>query len=483
MIEILSTIFLLFCAYNLKLNGERSTTINRGDSLILEVEFEKTGAIASLEIYLDKNKNGKVDSPDLRLTKERLFDGGWKDEDEKKNGIYKEVIKHLYWIPEGNFVVRVEDHGVKSEASLKVVVDSTNFSISGKIKGLPNPSDIGVIVALDTLRETARFSALSDNEGNYTIYIPDSLGNRKWFILGMDIFVKNPGYLAKIDTQKILVDGHVKKDIEFEKGDTKITISGKIIDNQEKTIDIDSALITVFGGIIPINFYLATGYSLNGEYSIPIKPGIGYWSVQPQVKELIPDYLQPWPRDTFGIFLKKVEEFNLLIFKADTIIKGSVWYKDGTPADEIEILAEDTSFTYGIGTGFTSTGTFSDGHYCLKVSKDASGYKVALDTTYLRKDCIPEKVDTIVPPGAEGVDFYLPCVLGIEEGKKEFKISLIQTILIKRNEKIPFQLENIKIYDALGRRVAKKEFNFSFLCPGVYFLKREDKLIKLVILP
>ena len=470
-------LYLLFWASNLKINGTTEALIKTGDSIVVEVNIQKKDA--KLSIYLDVNHNKTLDPSDRILIRGKIIDGNWDDKDEKENGYYKRIEENTFNLAPGDYIVEV-DEGYPVTAFLKVLPIQSVFSISGQVKNLPNPENIYIIAQPDTFYSNEKeffLAALCDGQGNYTIKVPETLANRNYTVIGGDLFVLHKGYMALVDTQAIFVDGEEEKDIEFLEIEEGITVSGDITDENASPLNPDSGRIAIFQLIPPDTLYLTFTYTYQNSYNTEIRKAIfgGLYMVS-QFNFLYPDYMEPPPKDTFVSFNSDIEGFNIILYKADTVIKGNV-YKNQKPADEILLTATDISGDFK-SRGSASSGTYSDGHYEIKVSKDGSLYLVSIEVP---PQCEADKKDTTVTPGSENVNFSLTCVEAINELSKIIYFHL-KSALINEKDLIR-KFGNFEIYGEDGRYMGDLS-KIRKISSGIYFLKekKSKKIVKVLFI-
>lgn len=391
---------LSFGVHNLKLNGEKLATITHGDTLHLTFEFESAGSTALYKVYVDANRSGAIDATDPLLSWGKFYDGSFLDEDEAQNGSYHQIYKETGEFPNTQLILKAEDNGIADSVVLNVQPLSSGYSVYGKVTGIPDPSNI-LIFTEYTSGETGRrytYRAITDSLGEYRIYIPDSLGNRSWKVICGDFLVRAPGYLAPLSLGSIFIDGHVRKNFPFFPSDG-VTISGKV--KGDNGLSLPDSLTVWGGGGTLVSLGVATAYTTSGTgfYNLKIKGNTASeWHIQPLLDPLFPEYLTP-PELVLTITGNKTQD--LSCYKADTTITGHI-YKDGGFADGIRVQAEDT-----VLTGKTWTGSFSDGHYELRVSSKADNYRIRLNPNDIPSGYGVQEGFQWAKPGDQGVDFHL----------------------------------------------------------------------------
>lgn len=482
-------------AQNLKLNGIHHATIIQGDTLHLDFNFEAAGDTALYKIYIDANKNGILDTTDLLITWGKFCDGSFLDEDETKNGIYNQTFKQTGWLPNAALIFAVKDKGVTGTALLDVQQPTSNFTVYGHVETYIAMHDYMVVSAryIDSVsKKTDTICTLTDNVGNYSIAVPDSLGNLYWNVLSGDFLARVKGILAPINPLPLLVNGHVKEDFNYSVWNS--TLHGHVKDDAGSMIHTDFLPIWAWGGS-PSQSWLGICYTSSGLYNMLLRTG--NWFVQPQVGSLYPEYLQPKAIPITSLTTPINQD--LICYKADISITGHI-YIDGGGADGIRVWAEDT-----IMTGTTWTGSFTDGRYELLVSSKADSYRLWINPNDIPGDYESRENYIWAKPGVKGIDFHLIST-SIAELPKPSLIPSLFIILpepVRNFFRVKFSLAkagvvSFKLYDANGRLVKTlmhekltsgsytKKLLVDGFAPGVYFieLKRdcERETRKLLIL-
>lgn len=416
-----------FGFHNLRINGSETATVTAGDTMVITGYFEAPGETANVCIYADLNENGVIDAPDKKVIWGRIFDGEYDDENEAEDGFYEEIDKEGLPVS-GQFIYYAEDNGVSDEVVITIMALSSSYSISGKITEPPNTAGIMVHVAPGGLFEGGDFmyGDITDANGDYQIYIPDSLGNTYWGIIPMDLLCIIPGYVAPVSMDNVLVDGHITgQDIAFIASDG-VTISGDFKDDDDNLLGDDLQIMVFEYWFTATDSFAGIAFTKTtpgGSYTIDVCGGLAaYLMVQGDAGPLYPDYLGPEEIQVMYMFGQPTNiTADITAYKADTVITGHV-YKDGNPADNIEIRTEDSDWEIGE----TRTGTFSDGRYKLRVASESSGYEVYIEN--VPDGYYVEEGSQYVAPGATDVDFHL-VKIGIEESLKVQKSNSLKVLV------------------------------------------------------
>ncbi len=465
-------IIFIISASNLKINGTDDAEVNFGDTLIIEVNLDKEEA--KLKIYYDANQNKILDNSDFLIYRGKIIDGSWKDKDEEVNGYYMAVDPEGSTIfPPGRYICVVDD-GNPTEAKILFKNFTSDYGVHGKIYGVPNVENILVRAYPENLKEGEKpfyFSTFTDEEGNYTIFIPESLAMRNYFTDAMDIFCRNPEYMALMNTETLYVDGMEEHDINFIHAE--FHVSGELKDQNDSTLNCDSNFVFIYQLILPDTLLGGVCYATD-SYELPLKESssLSGFSVNGEFPSLYPQYMEPVKKDSFLItgVQDDIDTFNITIYEGNTFIEGHV-NKDHEPADEIEILCEDNFREYG----YAKTGTYSDGHYKLLVYSANILYKVA---PRVPEGCSSEPEYRVVPPSVSDVDFEINCS-GVEENLIK---RLPQTQITKIIKKKEFNHhEDIEIFSIDGKYLGNGK-DIKKLSPGIYYIKINNKeMIKVIL--
>ena len=460
-------IYFIISASNFKINGGNDVVVNRGDTITVEVNIDKKEA--KFSIYHDANGNKSLDNSDNLIYRSKIIDGSWKDVDEVENGYYKTIDQSgSSVLPPAQYVCVVDD-GNPAYVALKVVTPTSSYGISGKIEGIPNKSNIVVIavpIELNDDEDPFSFSALSDNDGNYVIYIPDSLAMRGYSVTGFDIFVKNPGFSSILDTTSINVDGMETKDINFV--EVSLNITGYVVDQDGNLLNVDSGFVHVYelvGDTILVN----SGYATDNYHLYLKEASLLYgYSLEADFPYIHPDYMEPVSIDTFGFGLSDdIDSVNITVYEGNAKITGHI-YKNDNPADNIEINCKDENYVLG----YAYSGTYSDGYYELFVYDTTAFYKVYPEVP---QNCESDVEYKLVPPGATNVDFHLTCT----EGVKNITLPIPDIRIVRKSQLIAE--ENIEIYSINGRMIGNRDV-IEKLSTGFYYLKSKNRMYKVLLL-
>jgi len=439
--------------HNFLINGSSTPSLTTADTIIVDGNFEIPGARASAKMLYNLAPTYPM------LFVGRAIDGDYDDEDETANGIYHAIESPLSFT--GQYLVIAEDNGVADTVLLTITSISSSYSISGRIIDPANQPHIMVMTYLyDTLTHNEYlYGDFTDNSGNYTISIPDGLGNRWWQIIINDIANTAPYYIGTFDS--VYVSGNVTKDLAmFPSLPDTCRIYGTIRDEIGNPLPGPSlltgfALGPAFSGIRP-------GLSnSSGVYSIivPGSPVYAYYNISADIFEQFrPELMEPSSPDTvvFGMAPPYQILIDLKAYRATSTITGYV-YKDGLPYDDAQLEVKNDTF------GWAKCQSFSDGHYVMPVSDSANLYNIRISDKSVPQGYYVVEGTQTVPPGATNIDFHLE-PLGISEnegGPKTFQFVVFPNPFSEfTNLQIPSStlLISLEIYNATGRLV--KRFNY-----------------------
>ncbi len=456
--------FVLFGFTNLKINNSTAPSVNVNDSLTLTGNFQGGDTSATIKFYYDANQNFTLDSGDKLVAFYKIYDGSPFDFDEIKNSYYSGYIPSVP-VPMYMFVVGI-DNGGADTISLLVNHISSSTTVSGNVTAGSNPADKIFVMASTDYGDYAAFTG---TDGSYNIYLPDSLVGDTAQIILIDFVGNNPGYLGCMDS--LVISGSDTKNYQLTFTDSTM-LSGYIIDNLGDTLK-DTATWFIGGGYLngtTVQTLTAQTFLINGSYSMPIMKGLYFSNWEVDYSFLTDMYYPLYTnRKDTSLIVSGNTNFNILLFKNDSSIKGHV-YVDGNGVDTFEVRCSATSDTV---VGDMKTITYSDGRYILPVSTASDSYNVfvIVPDGY---SCSPSLIPAAC--GDTGINFYLTQT-GIKSedniSKSSVKVKFINgKLLVSGNSDKNI---SVAVYDLIGSKVFEKTVssgNGKFdlkLKNGVYF--------------
>jgi len=201
----------------INVNGTPSSTMTQGDDWEIIWDLANPGNTAMVEIWIDKNSDHLIDAGDQLFLAERATDGDISDEvffdaDGAVNGSFSwhpSVGNSYINLAPGDWIFKVIDENSSEKVAYLHVekLPPTSYSVSGKVTVPANTEYVWIEAKYEDGAGWYLYAAFTDSGGNYTIYIPDSFGNRTWEVLaGGQMGL--PGYLPP-DEQEVLIDGHI----------------------------------------------------------------------------------------------------------------------------------------------------------------------------------------------------------------------------------------------------------------------------------
>ncbi len=353
-----------FCLHNLLLDNQKVDTVSVGEQFLLSLSLEREGGRVGAEIWMDLDGDGKIErSRDFLVTSgEGLFvDGGPNDLDGLRNGSLSQTIKG-YWPIPGHFIFRAWEDGIGDSAYLLQVPAHSRYSISGMVVNPPAREKLMVYASLGEANFPAggvTYLAFTDLNGDYRIWVPESLGVQRWLVGSVDLLGIAPGYIPP-EPRQLRVDGEITGvNLAYQRATARV--QGRVMDQEGEAVPQVRITSTQEGGGLTPS---ALSDSL-GDYLLEVKGG--RWTIAPDPECLIPKYLVPEPRRL------RVEDGDTLLldfvcFRAKGTISGTVYVNNGDPA-EIEVKGwTDLSWT--------STFTDTSGAYSLPVADSLGRYSL-----------------------------------------------------------------------------------------------------------
>jgi len=353
-----------FCLHNLLLDGQKVDTVSVGQPFLLSLDLERMGGQAGAEIWMDLDGDRRIEPErDFLVTSgEGMFkDGGPDDQDSLQDGSFRLMIRGNWPLP-GGFILRVWDDGVSDSAYLLQIPVSSGYSISGMVVNPMEKEKLVVYASLGMGRppaEEVAYAAFTDQNGDYRIWVPESLGVQNWLVGSLDIIGVAPGYISPVPLS-VLVDGEITG-VNLAYQEATAWVQGRVMAQDGEGISgvrVDAE--EEDGGLNPS----VISDSL-GDYLLGIKDG--RWTIGLDADDLIPDYLVSESRKI------RVDQgdtilLDIVCFKANGAISGTVYTNQVKPSGmEIEGWCD---------FGWTTTRTDTVGAYALQVADSVGDFSL-----------------------------------------------------------------------------------------------------------
>ena len=359
----------------INVNGTPSNSMTQGDDWEIIWDLANPGNTAMVEIWIDKNSDHLIDAGDQLFLAERATDGDISDEvffdaDGAVNGSFSwhpSVGNSYINLAPGDWIFKVIDENSSEKAAYLHVekLPPTNYSISGKVTVPANTEYIWIEAGYEGGAGWYLYAAFTDSGGNYTIHIPDSMGNRTWDVLaGGEMGI--PGYLTP-DEQEVLIDGHITG-MDFAFISATASVEGVVRD------DLGSPLpggIRIEAQEESLDIEIWTWTEADGSYHLDVIGG--NWEIAVVEEDVIPDHLA----SGIDVTINDGETLtgqDIICYRALHTITGRVT-KDGAGFPGVWVEAENWQL------GWTHAKTDANGAYTLHVA-DASSFgnwRVELD--------------------------------------------------------------------------------------------------------
>ena len=315
------------------------------------------------EVWMDLNGDQRIEPErDFLVTSGRgMFeDGGPDDQDSLQDGSFRQMIRHNWPLPIG-FIFRAWENGVSDSAYLLQLPVSSRYSISGMVVNPVEKEGLLVYASLwggAPLSGGMDLATLTDQNGDYRIWVPESLGARNWLVGSQDIMGVAPGYIPPVPLA-VLVDGQITG-VNLAYQEASAWVQGRVMAQDGEPIPQVRVSAKGEGGLSP-----ATPSDSLGDYLLGVRAG--RWTIGADGGDLIPDYLVPQRR---RIWVDRGDKFplDLVCFRANSTISGTVF--------------TDRTRSSGIGVegwcdfGWTRTTTDTAGVYLLRVASSGGGYSL-----------------------------------------------------------------------------------------------------------
>jgi hypothetical protein len=277
----------LFAVHNFTVNGQEEITVELGQNLLLDFDYEEVGSTASLELLINVNT---FDFPVIKPENIQLIDGGTLDET-GVDGHFSYHFENFAIFPENVTVdIRLFDNEIFDEVEISFQQIDSDFLISGKILNEGNfihtpvwgafvysfynvcSDEVQQLIENPTAEEIVSYfeqeryfiSVLSDTIGNYLIQIPDDISEVSC-VVDVISSVDNNHDKVSPKAQEIIVDG-VENGIDFLYKFPDGNFYGHVFNEDEQSISNASLVITNSDST---NFWLTFSDS-TGFFQIPL---------------------------------------------------------------------------------------------------------------------------------------------------------------------------------------------------------------------
>lgn len=380
------------CLHNLLLDGQKVDTVWVGQPFLFSFDLEKVGGQAGVEIWMDLDGNRQIEPETdfLVISGEGMFkDGGPGDQDSSEDSFFKQVIGENWPLPTG-FILRAWEAGVSDSAYLLQIPVNSGYSVSGMVVNPPEKERLVIYAALGKGKfpsQEVTYAAFTDRNGDYQIWVPESLGVQNWLIGSVDIIGTALGYIPP-EPVSVLVDGEITG-VNLAYQEATAWVQGRVMAQDGEGIPGMRVNAELEGGLKP-----STLSDSLGDYLLPLKEG--RWVIDLEASDLIPEYLVPESRK-IKVNQGDTCHLDLVCFQAKEAVSGTV-YTDlgGLPGIEVEGW-----FDLGWSTARTDT----LGVYTLWVADFSGGYSLKVNPPegyYVEKG----QTDGILA-GEQGANFHL----------------------------------------------------------------------------
>ncbi len=478
---------------NLKVGGSGTNfTVNSGDTVSWSYNVSPVGATTVIQVWLDVNGNGAIDSSTDVLFQQLMQtdgdtqgNGGPPDMDGLANG---SVQMHMpVGLAPGKYVLKFTEGGTSEIATgLVNPLASPAHTISGTVTvpGGFSAANIFVEASRDGQYQPNFWDALTDASGNYTIRMNADTAGNPWHV--SVISKPFPTAISWPAEQDIVVSGN-PSGINFSISQASAEVVGYLRTEGGSPIPsqrISLSRLDTINAMSTVEYYSNT--DVNGFFLIPIPDSAliagRTWRLFSSVSQ----------SDTTTTQLAAVNEMqvnkgdslvrNLVIYNADSQISGIITLNGAAPGFQMMLVADNND------SAQAATWTDNSGNFTLQVSTKVSNYIVF--PVFLPQGYSYQQVTA--HPGTTGLRFDLTTTAVREAGNLPSGYELGQNFPNPFNPStvISYRLPavsrvTLKVYDVLGRNVATLvdevqnpgqhavKFDGSALPSGVYFYRLE----------
>ncbi len=382
-------------------NGTEVTTLTQGDPYAWEYDVSIPGGVAHMSIYIDVNSNQQLDSSDVLMIEFDQQDGalgtdGPGDSSAVQDGIIYTMMGPFGVAP-GDYVYLVEDKNDGSSLTTPLHVlplPNVTITVSGTIlkEGITAPaSDLANIVIEADVEGgnggSGFWMGLTDENGEYTINMPDSALNETWKIYPAFNNQFSP-YLPDPESyhdQAIHTGDNSSFDFAFQLPGT--WVYGHVFDENQQLVPIsDGGSLENQNSGDMVDFVITdgsftTGAMFESDDTTDVPFNLSIWG-----ESLIPDYMIPntWdesnPNYNFTLSIGDSVEKNFYVHHTNAVIYVRV-LKDGIAPSEgehftIDANNQDMGYTWDVtdNTGLAELHVVASTNYDIWFNTDNESY-------------------------------------------------------------------------------------------------------------
>lgn len=329
-------------------NGAESDSMLQGSQMAWEFDVSQPGGSAMISLYLDKDGSMTNTPDDVLLIQFEQTDGdttgeeGPSDSSAVADGIVYSQMGIFGFAP-GRYLFVVQDNQDESEAHAAVLIEApaqVNVWVAGNVsrEGVSGPDEslANLMIGMEPEGfEGEMWSGLTDQNGDYTINLPDDAVGREWSVSFM-FENQIAGWLP--DPDSYMADSLAlgeNEPFDFYLKPPGSYVYGSVFDEFDQLVELND-----WGYLQNENmgdgsdFRIEDGHFLapaffDGSDTLDVPFRLSIWG-----QGLIPDYLVPntWndPHYGFTLSLGDSIEKNIYVIHTDTTITAIVT-RDGQP--------------------------------------------------------------------------------------------------------------------------------------------------------
>ncbi|NOX87720.1 MAG: T9SS type A sorting domain-containing protein [Calditrichaeota bacterium] len=320
-------------------NGAETSVMTQGDFYAWEYDLSSVGGTAHIQIYVDTNGDQTLDGSDVLLIEFNQTDGqtgeegGPSDSSSTPDGlIYTRMGP--FGFPAADYLFVVEDLNDHSSVTGPLHINApatVNVWISGRlsIEGIQPPDErlayFMFEATLEGEEDAAFWGGLTDDNGNFTINLPDSAVGQEWKI-GFMFERQISSYITdSVSYHNVFIQNGENSGFDFNLQNPKAWVYGSVLNEDGEVVPVAG-----WGSLENLNTYQEVEFSphegqfkvgapFSGDDTVNVPFRLALWS-----EELIPDYLMPdtWdnPLYSFNLSAGDSLEKNIYVYSTDTVI-------------------------------------------------------------------------------------------------------------------------------------------------------------------
>ncbi len=382
-------------------NGNEVTTITQGELYAWEYDISAPGGVAHMSIFIDVNRNQLLDSTDVLMVEFDQQDGevgmdGPGDSSAVQDGLIYSMMGPFGVAP-GDYIYFVQDQndGSSITASLHVLpLPNVTIMVQGTIvkDGVvaPDPDLANIVIEAEPENENSDMSfwmGLTDENGEYTINLPDSALNEPWkiypgFTNQFSPYIPDP---ESYHDQWVQTGNNSSVNFSFHLPGT--WVYGHVIDENQEIVPVsDGGSLENQNSGAMVDFNISDGFFITGavfgnEDTTDVPFNLSIWG-----DALIPDYMVPntWDQANtnynFTLSIGDSVEKNFYVHHTNAVIYVRVLKDGGTPSEEehfkINANNHDLGFTWDVTdqTGLARLHVVSAYMYDIWFNSDDESY-------------------------------------------------------------------------------------------------------------